>query len=62
MLQQQQRWALLSLLLYLAARQRDTFLAPPASRLYHTMAAVRRIDEPFLSTTATLAVALAALR
>ena len=36
---------LLSLLLLLAASQRGIFLAPPASSVYHTMAAARGIDD-----------------
>ena len=52
--------AWLSLLLLLAASQRGTFLALLASSVYHTAAAQRGID-PILPTTATPAVALAAL-
>ena len=51
----------LSLLLPLAASQRGAFLVPLASSsLYHTTAAARGLD-PMLPTTATPAVALAAL-
>ena len=52
--------AWLSLLLLLAAGHRGAFLAPLASSVYHTTAAARGID-PMMPTTATLAVALAAL-
>ena len=52
--------AWLSLLVLLAASQRDAFLAPLASSVYNTTAAARGIDA-FLSTTATPTVALAAL-
>ena len=45
---------LLSLLLF-AASQRGTFLAPPASSVYFTTAAARRICD-ILPTTATLSV------
>ena len=51
---------LLSLLLLVAASQRGTFLALPASSLYHTMPAARDIDV-ILPTTATPAATLAAL-
>ena len=48
------------LLLLLAPRQHATFLAPPDSSVYYTMAAARDIKD-ILPTTVTLAVALAAL-
>ena len=50
----------LSLLLLLAASQRGAILAPLTSRVYHTTAAARVIDA-ILPTTATPAVAVAAL-
>ena len=50
----------LSLLLLLAASHRGAFRAPLPSSVYHTTAAARGID-PILPTTATPAVALAAL-
>ena len=52
------RW--LSLLFLLAASQRGAFLVPLSSSVYHTTAAARGIDH-MLPTTATPAVALAAL-
>ena len=52
--------AWLSRLLLLAASQRDAFLVPLASFVYHTTAAARGID-PMLPATAAPAVALAAL-
>ena len=52
--------AWLSLLFLLAPSQRGAFLAPLAGTVYHTMAAARGID-PISRTTATSAVALAAL-
>ena len=52
----------LSLLLLLAASQRGALLAPLASSMYHTTAAVARVIDAILPTTATPAVGLAALR
>ena len=52
--------AWLSLLLLLAASEHGALLAPLASRVYHTTAVARVIDA-ILPTTATPAVALAAL-
>ena len=52
--------AWLSLLLHLAASQSAALLAPLASSVYHTTAAARVIDV-ILPTTATPAVAVAAL-
>ena len=51
---------LLSLLLLLAASQRGALLAPLDSSVYHTTA-VARVFDAILPTTATPAVALAAL-
>ena len=51
---------LISLLLLLAASQRGAFLAPLTSSVYHTMAVACGIDV-ILQTTATPAVASAAL-
>ena len=51
----------LSLLLLLAASQRGALLAPLASSVYHTTAAVARVVDAILLNTATSSVALAAL-